>query len=172
MSELYHHGIKGMRQGIRRYQNEDGTLTEAGRERYGDITKRSARSIRKEATRLARNSESGAAKKIAEVENKIQQEALKKADKTEAGKEYRRVNKTLQELDRQMKEMYGPESQMVLGQEDAMYVNKVYEDYNNTVKKFLKEREDEYYGVYLSVLGYNNTEAGRKYVASILEDWD
>lgn len=111
-------------------------------------------------------------KKIAKVENKIQQEALKKADKTEAGKEYRRVNKTLQELDRQMKEMYGPESQMVLGQEDAMYVNKVYEDYNNTVKKFLKEREDEYYGVYLSVLGYNNTEAGRKYVASILEDWD
>ena len=29
--ELYHHGIKGQRWGVRRYQNEDGTLTDAGR---------------------------------------------------------------------------------------------------------------------------------------------
>ena len=31
---LVHHGIKGMRWGVRRYQNEDGTLTEAGKKRY------------------------------------------------------------------------------------------------------------------------------------------
>lgn len=32
--ELYHHGIKGMRWGLRRYQNEDGSLTAAGEKRY------------------------------------------------------------------------------------------------------------------------------------------
>jgi len=32
--ELYHSGIKGMRWGVRRFQNEDGTLTEAGKARY------------------------------------------------------------------------------------------------------------------------------------------
>ena len=32
--ELYHDGIKGMKWGIRRYQNYDGTLTEEGRRRY------------------------------------------------------------------------------------------------------------------------------------------
>ena len=31
--ELYHHGIKGQRWGVRRYQNPDGTLTSAGKKR-------------------------------------------------------------------------------------------------------------------------------------------
>lgn len=33
---LCHHGIKGQKWGIRRYQNEDGTLTSAGKARYND----------------------------------------------------------------------------------------------------------------------------------------
>lgn len=33
--ELYHHGIKGQKWGIRRYQYADGTYTPAGRKRYG-----------------------------------------------------------------------------------------------------------------------------------------
>lgn len=47
MSELYHHGIKGMKWGVRRFQNEDGTLTEAGKLRYryqteSEVSERSA----------------------------------------------------------------------------------------------------------------------------------
>ena len=36
--ELEHHGVKGMKWGVRRYQNVDGTLTEAGRHRYSTRT--------------------------------------------------------------------------------------------------------------------------------------
>ena len=32
---LKHHGIKGMKWGVRRFQNSDGSWTAAGRERYG-----------------------------------------------------------------------------------------------------------------------------------------
>ena len=33
--ELYHHGTKGQKWGVRRYQNPDGSLTDEGRRRYG-----------------------------------------------------------------------------------------------------------------------------------------
>jgi hypothetical protein len=48
--ELYHHGIKGQRWGVRRFQNEDGTLTDAGVKRY--IDSRSGKLTRKGEKRL------------------------------------------------------------------------------------------------------------------------
>lgn len=33
-NELYHHGVLGMKWGVRRYQNKDGALTEAGKKHY------------------------------------------------------------------------------------------------------------------------------------------
>lgn len=42
-NELYHHGIKGQKWGVRRFQNKDGSLTNAGRERYTKQNLRNAR---------------------------------------------------------------------------------------------------------------------------------
>ena len=47
---LAHHGILGMKWGIRRYQNEDGTLTVAGKKRY----EKNARTIEKTPGRVFR----------------------------------------------------------------------------------------------------------------------
>ena len=38
-NELYHHGVKGQKWGVRRYQNSDGSLTGSGKKRYSENEK-------------------------------------------------------------------------------------------------------------------------------------
>lgn len=44
-NEFYHHGIKGMKWGVRRYQNKDGSLTNAGGKRYNGSDYKPRKSI-------------------------------------------------------------------------------------------------------------------------------
>lgn len=46
---LEHYGVKGMRKGVRRWTNEDGTLTEAGKQHYGIGSGISDRRVRNDA---------------------------------------------------------------------------------------------------------------------------
>lgn len=39
--ELYHYGVKGMKWGVRRFQNKDGSLTPAGKRRYDESNQQS-----------------------------------------------------------------------------------------------------------------------------------
>lgn len=46
--ELYHHGVPGMKWGVRRYQNKSGSLTAAGRKRINKIKNKLAAKKQKE----------------------------------------------------------------------------------------------------------------------------
>ena len=52
--ELYHHGIKGQKWGVRRYQNSDGSLTAAGKKRHNsdNVNKMSNEELRQKVNRM------------------------------------------------------------------------------------------------------------------------
>ena len=54
-NELYHHGILGQKWGIRRFQNPDGSLTEAGKKRYGESDSSSSTSYEKAGHNASKN---------------------------------------------------------------------------------------------------------------------
>lgn len=85
--QLEHFGIKGMRWGIRRYQNEDGTLTELGKKRYtysdGTQSKMNDRGRRKFGNRYADDYDAwekmkASAKEAKAIQNELDKEAYKK----------------------------------------------------------------------------------------------
>lgn len=51
---IAHHGIKGQKWGIRRYQNEDGSLTEEGKKRYLDPSGNWTRKAKRELSGIDR----------------------------------------------------------------------------------------------------------------------
>ena len=84
--ELMHSGIKGMRWGIRRYQNPDGSLTPAGRKRYqnpdGTLTKKGEKFYAKESARLkAETAKVKEAEKVAAAAKRTQAKFTRLADK-------------------------------------------------------------------------------------------
>lgn len=92
---LYHHGIKGQKWGVRRFQNKDGSLTPAGKERYdddGDNERVESPEERKK--RIARNVAIGAAAAtvaIAAIGYMKYSKNLKKLDK-KAGQAIKEIN--------------------------------------------------------------------------------
>ena len=58
---LAHHGIKGQRWGVRRYQNADGTLTEKGKAR---LEKKDNKWIEKRSTKITEKAQKKSAKEL------------------------------------------------------------------------------------------------------------
>lgn len=55
--ELYHHGVKGQKWGVRRYQNADGSLTRLGKARHAAETFKESRKARSQAKKNERAAE-------------------------------------------------------------------------------------------------------------------
>ena len=96
--ELYHWGIKGQKWGIRRYQNEDGTLTKEGKERYrvnsiGEYRKRqldTGKSV-SESTRSGLNNAADLVRKRRNKEASKVDESVKKMSDDELRRRINRI---------------------------------------------------------------------------------
>lgn len=67
---LCHHGIRGQKWGVRRYQNEDGSLTPAGRKKYGSDDNIRYQKLRKKKSKDLTNEELEFINKRKELESK------------------------------------------------------------------------------------------------------
>ena len=79
-AELYHHGIKGQKWGIRRYQNPDGSLTPEGKAKYGTVENFQSEMARKKERREQTISN------VKQKYNRFQERSLERGKKlSEAG---------------------------------------------------------------------------------------
>lgn len=68
---LYHHGIKGQRWGVRRYQNENGSLTAAGKRRYST---ENINALKSQLKKYEKSGDKRSAKDTAKEINRIEKE--------------------------------------------------------------------------------------------------
>lgn len=91
-SILEHGGILGMKWGVRRFQNKDGTLTEEGKKRYAASYNRTKESMESAINRDIKD-ENGDVKKIRVTE----QDIIKKMDTEETKKDLKSTQSVLQD---------------------------------------------------------------------------
>lgn len=75
--ELYHYGVKGMKWGVRRYQNKDGSLTPKGRSRYSQKESYTLQTKSGDQITMVRNKGGVLAKALGTVSPKIREEQEK-----------------------------------------------------------------------------------------------
>lgn len=127
-NELYHHGIKGQKWGVRRFQNLDGTLTPEGQKRY-------------------QNNDQGGSKKVTKNEYTEQEfqkkvsgqfkSALQKATTSSKkhANQYDKVDKEVYEKYKKEAQKQGLDPDNVVSYEDYIKTSNLYNEVRSQVFK-------------------------------------
>lgn len=124
---LYHYGTKGMKWGVRRYQNKDGSLTPAGKKRYDrDIQENNAKKkdnrividgpdakrwVREDISRSKRvvDSSSDMVKQLKNIESNTRSTKKQKMDLSKMTDQEMRARINRELLERQYNDIFAPQ---------------------------------------------------------------
>lgn len=151
---LEHHGIRGMHWGQRRFQNEDGSLTPAGRERYG-IGDGNTR-VKKRYQKTDGSLTAKGVKKVAQSGTYLEPD-VKRAAKIFGRISDNEKQKVRQEFD-----------QKYWDRHDDMYEST--HTLSKEYRKLYNSFKDKYAKATLKDLGFIDTPKSRKQVKAILKD--
>lgn len=172
MAELRHHGILGQKWGVRRFQNSDGTWTEAGKKRY-------AKDIKRDLKRQNVISDRAMAKYgfRSDEYNKVHQNLHAVFDKINDEARNSKEYKKYADVERKY---FDAQEEWLASDKAPIYTKKLdnaHKKYKSALNEYSKKLEsiwDSYYGdmmgAKLKDIGHEDTEYGRQVCAELLKN--
>lgn len=153
---FYHHGIKGMRWGIRKYQNKDGSLTDLGKKRYARDAREQNWEIGKDGIARSRANKTKGEIREADPNKWVREDRERVKDIVDSSSGMVNQLKKANEFTDKVSKNHRKETRMDLS-------NMTDREMRTKINRELLERQ------YNSVFNPEKVSTGRQYVSEILE---